>query len=1805
MSGSLPPSIGDIPAARDPPPVAPGLPNEFLLKALNLPADRKFILKLDQELAHFIAEAPELSLAFPPMNPYQRRLVHQVADYFGLLHTTEGTNATGATHVVVGKGLAAAIPDLRLTDLVEEEEPPPKTFKIMRRVAVPALTDRRVPTVASNGTEVPVAATEPSKDRRLMSLEEREAAYERARAAIFQEAEEEAAQAAGGHGGQPSTDPRPSPQDSRPRPPRRHDDVPRSEFTRNPYLRPPPTHNYQQYSHPRPPNGAYPPYGPPGHVPPLAHQAAAGYPYGGQPFAYHGYPGTPHGYAPGPLPGRAHPSTSPQTYVPDSFNPYPLASARRSPPPTSQSTLARPMVTPTSAAAEDFPTLSSSRPTAVPKAAASPAAANPWGARSHPFMTASRPSTAESANSPQRLLIRPGAASPGVLSTSTPPRTEAVVTPHPEPNEPTVDQLGALLTGQARLESDPSAHIRRPSAQPSPSPPDTALGKPIFTYDSASHEGVRDSDAPKTITHILQLANYDGRCPAPDTMAFAHGTLKRIRGTAGSTETFIVVFKSGAYAQQALAEYTDHPHFTLRPMKKMKKADWSEGTKKKQAGVSDMTLLSKITNDAISDNLRKRFQNADIYTYIGHVLISVNPFRDIGIYTDQVLQSYRGKNRLELAPHVFAIAEAAYRNMVGYKENQCVIISGESGAGKTEAAKKIMQYIAAVSGGGQNSSIQRVKDMVLATNPLLESFGCAKTLRNNNSSRHGKYLEIQFNANGEPVGANITNYLLEKGRVVSQIRMERSFHIFYQMCKAAPQHYKDNYGISGPENFVYIYQSGCLDVDTINDTSEYNDTIAAMNVIGLSAEEQDQIHRMLAAILWLGNAQFQENDDGKAFVTDSGVVDFIAYLLEVESELLNKVLTSRVIETQRGGRRGSTYEVPLNRVQATAVRDAYAKAIYERMFEWIVTRINAAMRPQTTPAYTVGVLDIYGFEIFDHNSFEQLCINYVNEKLQQIFIELTLKAEQEEYVREQIKWTPIDYFNNKIVCDLIEERRPPGVFAAMNDACAVAHADSGAADDSLIQRLAGCGRNPHFELRGQAFLIKHYAGDVTYEVTGMTDKNKDQLLKDLLDLNQGSQSRFLAELFPEQVDRDSKKRPPTAGDRIKKSANDLVTNLMRAQPSYIRCIKPNENKSPTEYDDQRVLHQVKYLGLCENIRVRRAGFAYRQTFEKFVERFYLLSPNTSYAGDYTWRGDARAGTAQILKDTNIAPEEWQLGTTKAFIRHPETLWALENMRERYWHNMASRIQRAWRAYVRHRNDCATRIQRCWRRNKHQMEWLRLRDLGHQLLAGRKERRRFSLLSMRRYFGDYLGVGTAAQGEGYQLRAACGTGPGERVLFSAKGQVLAPRAMRSSKPSPRTLVVTTAAVYLVLASLERRLLTYRVERKIALVALRGLSTSTLQDDWVVLHVTPGAGSGATKDDNVDVILSCMFKTELMTQLVTASGGSLAVNVQPQITYTKKATKTQVLKFIKNEQFPVRDQYKSHVVQIGSGQPPASQSDPPCPSKPSTRAVQPRYKPKPAGARPRGGGNGAGRPVPQPQPTSNVNGGMATGGGGRMAAPPPPAPPAPSAPPTHPTYRALYNFTATIDGGIDLVSDEVYEILEQHDNGWWLGRKNHTEGWVPSNYLEKVEVAPPPPPPPVAAPVPVQAPVLPSRPQVAARPAITPKPAIVPKPQATGSAGGRPSIPSKPGMAAGGQRQSVVNPRTYTSNDDNTSASAPAARANVSQMVSALSANPHFNRQGQRAGGMPAPSNGGAGGAGKPAIPPRPGAKPQIPARPRQV
>lgn len=1119
---------------------------------------------------------------------------------------------------------------------------------------------------------------------------------------------------------------------------------------------------------------------------------------------------------------------------------------------------------------------------------------------------------------------------------------------------------------------------------------------------------------------------------------------------------------------------------TRRPGRKtgsnavVQKATFDTG-RKKEVGVSDLTLLSTVSNESITDNLKLRFENGQIYTYIGHVLISVNPFRDLGIYTQQVLESYKGKNRLEMPPHVFAIAESMYYSMKSYDENQCVIISGESGAGKTEAAKQIMQYIASAS-GQSTSAISKIKDMVLATNPLLESFGCAKTLRNDNSSRHGKYLEILFNQQSEPVGAHITNYLLERNRVVNQIRGERNFHIFYQFTKGAPQKYRDLFGIQMPESYTYTSRSQTTSVPNVDDVKEFQETLHVMDIIGLSEEEKDNIFRMLAAILWIGNIDFIEDDNSVTTVADASVPAYAAYLLGVQAENLETALTTKVVESRFGSKGGESFESPLNRVQALAARDTLSKAIYNNLFEWIVGRVNQSLMSQGETKKTVGILDIYGFEIFQANSFEQICINYVNEKLQQIFIQLTLKAEQDEYVSEQIQWTPIDYFNNKVVCDLIEELRPPGIFSVLNDSNAMAHADSAAADQSFAMKLSMLDSNPHFQNRAGKFVIKHYAGDVTYDIDGFTDKNKDQISKSTTRLITSSQDPFFTQqLFPEAFEPEDsgsgrRRRRATASDKIKQSANDLMQTLSQARPSYIRTIKPNQNRSPTEFDIPAVLHQVKYLGLQENVRIRRAGFAYRAPFEKFVERFYLLSSQTGYAGDYIWDGDIREAAIEIMKASGIPSSEYQFGRTKIFIKTPETLFALEHMRDMYWHRMAAKIQKACRNYFRRRVEAAQVVQRSMRAFMGVAVQPDVPPVNDDYLGGRKERRRFSLLGERSAYGDYLDANNSSSAGGFLVSSVGIRGP---ILFSSRGEQLFSKLGRSSQRLTRTFILTPKVFYTVRGDLLQGRLVYSIERTVELGAITGISISPYRDDWLFIHTQSRETS--------DLMIATIFKTELISLL------NRPVNVSARIEYMKKPGKRATVAFSRDQPSSQQfDIYKSSTVHVGPGLPGNSpreavpQGKKTTSAKPATaakptapRQAKPRAPPaKPAGrtnvpqvsenylhtsgippsdpAR-LGPGHGHSQPAqqrsaPAPQPVQQP---VAYA---QPSAPPPP-PPAPP-PPATPTALALYAYAGTNPNEMPLHVGQTILVEQDSSNGWTLARSEDgsATGWVPTNYIE---------------------------------------------------------------------------------------------------------------------------------------------------------
>uniref|UniRef100_A0A667ZN93 Unconventional myosin-Ic n=1 Tax=Myripristis murdjan TaxID=586833 RepID=A0A667ZN93_9TELE len=699
-------------------------------------------------------------------------------------------------------------------------------------------------------------------------------------------------------------------------------------------------------------------------------------------------------------------------------------------------------------------------------------------------------------------------------------------------------------------------------------------------------------------------------------------------------------------------------------------------TARDRVGVQDFVLLENHTSEAaFIENLRKRFKENLIYTYIGSVLVSVNPYKDLEIYTKNHMERYRGVNFYEVSPHLYAVSDNSYRSMRTERKDQCILISGESGAGKTEASKKILQYYAVTCPASEH--VQTIKDRLLQSNPVLEAFGNAKTLRNDNSSRFGKYMDIQFDFKGAPVGGHIINYLLEKSRVVHQNHGERNFHIFYQLIEGGEEDLLRRLGLErNPQQYQYLVKGNCPKVSSINDRSDWKVVRKALTVIGFSEDEVEELLNIIASVLHLGNVQYGGEDSGNACITSDTQIKYLARLLGVNGTVLTEALTHKKIIAK-----GEELMSPLNLEQASSARDALSKAVYGRTFTWLVNKINASLA-YTDDSYknwsVIGLLDIYGFEVFQNNSFEQFCINYCNEKLQQLFIELTLKSEQEEYEAEGITWEPVQYFNNKIICDLVEEKFK-GIISILDEECL---RPGDASDITFLEKLEDTvGGHPHFVTHKLAdgktrkvmgrdeFRLLHYAGEVNYNVNGFLDKNNDLLFRNLKEVMCMSENKILNQCFDREELTD-KKRPDTAATQFKASLAKLMEILMSKEPSYIRCIKPNDSKQAGRFDEVLIRHQVKYLGLMENLRVRRAGFAYRRRYEVFLQRYKSLCPDTWP----NWRGKLADGVATLVKHLGYKPEEYKLGRSKIFIRFPKTLFATEDALETRKHSLGESPQ---------------------------------------------------------------------------------------------------------------------------------------------------------------------------------------------------------------------------------------------------------------------------------------------------------------------------------------------------------------------------------------------------------------------------------------------------------------------------------------------------------------------------------------------------
>ncbi|XP_069509649.1 unconventional myosin-Ia [Ambystoma mexicanum] len=700
-------------------------------------------------------------------------------------------------------------------------------------------------------------------------------------------------------------------------------------------------------------------------------------------------------------------------------------------------------------------------------------------------------------------------------------------------------------------------------------------------------------------------------------------------------------------------------------------------------GVGDMVLLEEPELKPIVSNLRERFDHDEIYTYIGNVVISVNPYKPLPIYTPEKIQQYRNCNFFELKPHIYAIADEAYQSLRDRDKDQCILITGESGAGKTEASKLVMSYVAAVCNKG--AEVNQVKEQLLQSNPVLEAFGNAKTLRNDNSSRFGKYMDIEFDFKGEPIGGVITNYLLEKSRVVKHVKGERNFHIFYQLLAGGAPDLMKKLKLD-PDSSKYTYlNKESHSLQGVSDADKFREVQKAMDVIGFTDEEVTSLLQVVAIILKLGNIElkgkFQANGMSSSYIVESKALQEVCELMGLRQNDFENALCFRTVEAKT-----DRVTTTLDATQSTYARDALAKNIYDRLFNWIIDRINESIRiAKAQEKKVMGVLDIYGFEITEDNGFEQFIINYCNEKLQQVFIRMTLKEEQEEYVREGIKWTPVDYVDNTIICNLVEDSTK-GILAILDEECLRPGDVSDATFLSKLSQLFAS--HTHFKSRvsennkhksvktmhDKCFKIKHYAGQVEYNIFGFVDKNNDLLYRNLSQAMWKAKHPLVCLLFPEgDPKKTSLKRPPTAGFQFKSSVNTLMKNLYSKSPSYIRCLKPNNKKEPSVFMEDLVQTQVKYLGLVENVKVRRAGYAYRQAYEPCLKRYKMLGTETWP----NWKGNARDGVESLLTELGIPREEYDYGRTKIFIRNPRTLFNLEDRRKQSMHKLALLIQKVY------------------------------------------------------------------------------------------------------------------------------------------------------------------------------------------------------------------------------------------------------------------------------------------------------------------------------------------------------------------------------------------------------------------------------------------------------------------------------------------------------------------------------------------------
>ncbi|KAL1998359.1 hypothetical protein VTN02DRAFT_6349 [Thermoascus thermophilus] len=731
----------------------------------------------------------------------------------------------------------------------------------------------------------------------------------------------------------------------------------------------------------------------------------------------------------------------------------------------------------------------------------------------------------------------------------------------------------------------------------------------------------------------------------------------------------------------------------------------------------DLTNLSHLNEPAVLQAIKLRYAQKEIYTYSGIVLIATNPFARVdSLYVPQMVQVYAGKHRASQAPHLFAIAEEAFADMLRDGKNQTIVVSGESGAGKTVSAKYIMRYFATRESSdqpgkyttGRADAISETEEQILATNPVMEAFGNAKTTRNDNSSRFGKYIEIMFDEKTNIIGAKIRTYLLERSRLVFQPLKERNYHIFYQLVAGATESQKQELGLLSVEEFDYLSQGNTPTIDGVDDKAEFDATRKSLTTIGVSEETQADIFRLLAALLHLGNVKITATrTDSSLSPTEPSLVR-ACDMLGIDANEFAKWIVKKQLVT-----RGEKITSNLTPQQATVVRDSVAKFIYSSLFDWLVDKINRSLATEEVLSRVrsfIGVLDIYGFEHFAKNSFEQFCINYANEKLQQEFNQHVFKLEQEEYVREQIDWTFIEFSDNQPCIDLIEGKL--GILSLLDEESRLPMGS----DDQFVTKLhhnfaadkQKFYKKPRFGK--SAFTVCHYAVDVTYDSDGFIEKNRDTVPDEHMEILRNSSNHFVKEVLDaasairekDSVSISSKpvtapgrrigvavNRKPTLGGIFKSSLIELMNTINSTDVHYIRCIKPNEAKEAWKFEGPMVLSQLRACGVLETVRISTAGYPTRWTYEEFALRYYMLCHSSQWTSEI--REMCHAILQKALGDANHQKrDKYQLGLTKIFFR-AGMLAFLENLR-------TSRL-----------NECAIMIQKNLKCKYYRRKYLEARD----------------------------------------------------------------------------------------------------------------------------------------------------------------------------------------------------------------------------------------------------------------------------------------------------------------------------------------------------------------------------------------------------------------------------------------------------------------------------------------------------------------